>query len=121
MLLLLLLFCHCCFAALLWLAHPVSAAAMRSQQQWHDGCWWHDSGGAAGLWLRVVVVLTIPDTKILCQGHVRVGAGMHVVRNQQHFDKIPPTFHRQTQLRSLLEPELTCKVKYPQSSKLQQF
>ena len=26
-----------------------------------------------------MVVLTIPDTKILCQGHVRVGAGMHVV------------------------------------------
>ena len=46
-LLLLLLFCHCCFAALLRLAHPVSAAAMRSQQQWQDGCWWHDSGVAA--------------------------------------------------------------------------
>ena len=48
----------------------------------------------------IMVMLKIPDTKILCQGHVHVGAGMHVIKNQQHVDKFPPTFHRQTQLRS---------------------
>jgi len=35
-----------------------------------------------------MVLLTIPDTKILCQGHVCVGAGVHAVRNQQYFDKL---------------------------------
>ena len=56
----------------------------------------HNSSGRMGVGGRIVVeqrssrvvvvggmvVLTIPDTKILCQGHVCVGAGMHVVRNQ---------------------------------------
>jgi hypothetical protein len=47
LLLLLLLFRRHCFAALLPLAHPTSAADMCLQKQWQDGCGWHERGGAA--------------------------------------------------------------------------
>ena len=86
-LLLLLLFRCCCSAALLSLAHPASAAAMCLQQQWQDGCGWHESSGAAkqqGCGCRwCMVVLAVPDAKILCRGHFCVGADTHVHKKSE--------------------------------------